>query len=268
MDYRNQVFVYMALALAIIMHPLSQTQSTVLGQTQTDQQVEFRIDTDIYSDESKPPIHTTQTMFLSTRTVEWDDTNRRLLIVDYPSASVTIADLSAQKKCRIDMQQLEDRLSNLRSQMTSQEIATWTSSGTAQLDASGFYEMSCERSSYRFKTKAPAKEKMAIEYAEFADWSVKMHAVNPPYKPPLLRLQLNTFLKDQRELPSEIRLRDLRSTNSKPIVARLIVQDKLTGQDMDRVRDWEVLTATLKSVTEVEYFRQAGPGPSNKTTLR
>ena len=106
---------------------------------------------------------------------------------------------------------------------------------------------------------------MAVQYADFADWSVKMHAVNPPYKPPLLRMQLNAMLRDRRELPTEIQLSDLRSGNSKPIVARLIVQNQLTGLDLDRIRDWEVLTATLKSVSEGEYFRQASEGPAGRT---
>jgi len=268
MDDRKLFLFCTVLALAISMNPMSQTLSTAFGQTQVDQQVEFRIDTDIYTDESKPAIHTTQTMFLATKTIEWDDTNRRLLLVDYQTQSVTLADLTAQKKCRFDMQQLDQRLENLRSQMTSQEIATWTSPNTARLDESGFYELTCERSSYRFKTKAPRSEKMAQEYSDFADWSVKMHAVNPPFKPPLLRMQLNAFLREQRELASEIRLSDLRSTNAKPIIARLIVQDQLTSQDMDRIRDWEVLTGTLKSVSEVEYFRLAGPGPTGRTTAR
>jgi hypothetical protein len=114
---------------------------------------------------------------------------------------------------------------------------------------------------------------MATQYADFADWSVKMHAVNPPYKPPLLRMQLNAYLRAQGELPTEIRLTDLRSDpnrtiSSKPVIARLIVQDQLTGQDSDRVGDWEVLASTLKTVSEVEYFHQANSGPSNKLLRR
>lgn len=255
----------MVMALGIWSASPVGSSSVALGQIQEDPQIEFRIDTDIYSDESKPPIHNTQTMFLSTRTIEWDDTYRRLLVVDYQDRSVTLADLPAQKKCRIAMHDLDNRLSSLRSQMTSEQLATWTSPKTAQLNQTGFYELACQRSAYRFKTIAPGSEKMAVQYADFADWSVKMHAVNPPYKPPLLRMQLNAFLRDRRELPNEIQLSDLRSGNSKPIVARLIVQNQLTSMDLDRIRDWEVLTATLKSVSEGEYFRQASEGPAGRT---
>ena len=54
----------------------------------------------------------------------------------------------------------------------------------------------------------------------------------------------------------------------KPVIARLIVQDQLTGQDSDRVGDWEVLASTLKTVSEVEYFQQANSGPTNKLLRR
>jgi len=263
MDLRNRSLIIMIATLGLWLTQTYRADSIALGQGQAEAQIEFRIDTDIYSDETKPPIHTTQTMFLANRTIEWDDTHRRLLVVDYQDRSITLADLSAQKKCRIEMREVEDRFINLRSQMTSQEIAIWTSPVSPRPFEGGLYELACERSVYRFTTKSPGVEKMAVEYGDFADWSVKIHAVNPPYKPPLLRMQLNAFLRDQRELPAEIRLTDTRTGGSKPIVARLIVQDQLTRQDSDRVRDWEVLTATLKSVSQVEYFRLANTGPGN-----
>ncbi|RLT14771.1 MAG: hypothetical protein DWI26_06255, partial [Planctomycetota bacterium] len=59
-----------------------------------------------------------------------------------------------------------------------------------------------------------------------------------------------------------------RTISSKPVIARLIVQDQLTGQDSDRVGDWEVLASTLKTVSEVEYFQQANSGPTNKLLRR
>jgi hypothetical protein len=254
----------MALMLGLFQSTSQMTLGVASGQS-LNQAAEFRIDTDIYIDESKQPVQTTQAMFMANRTIEWDDTHRRLLVVDYQDQSVTLADLGTQKKCRIAMQELDDRLGKLQSQMTSDEIATWTSLATAQFSRDGFYELACQRSAYRFKTKSPESQTIPIAYADFADWSVKMHAVNPPFKPPLLRLQLNAFLRDQRALPTEIRLEDKRTGNAKPIVARLILQEQLTVQDRDRIRDWEVLTATLKNVGEGDYFRQAAnAGPAKR----
>jgi hypothetical protein len=270
--YHRSILVFMMI-LGLQLPFWDQATSVAFGQNQEARQIEFRIDTDIYSDESKPPIQSTKTMFLATKTIEWDDTHRRLLLVDYLDRSITLADLPAQRKYRLGMSELSERLSSLQAQMTAQENGVWISSTPPRWIDGGFFELGCERSMYRFKTAPPKVQAMAIQYADFADWSVKMHAVNPPYKPPLLRIQLNAYLRAQGELPTEIRLTDLRSdrsrpVSSKPVIARLIVQDQLTGQDSDRIGDWEVLASTLKTVSEVEYFQQANSGPTNKLLRR
>ena len=199
--------------------------------------IEFRIDTDLYTDESKPPIGTTQTVFVGNRVFEWDDTHRTLLVVDYQDQSVTLADLRTQTKCRFNMSDLEQRLSKLRTQMTSEQLRLWTAQSNPAYGQDGYFSLASERATYVFKT-APAKsEGMAIQYAEFADWSVRLYAVNPPFKPPLLRMQLNAFLREKKDLPIEIRLSDLRSKGTKPITARLIVQSELSSTDRERVRD-------------------------------
>jgi hypothetical protein len=52
-------------------------------------------------------------------------------------------------------------------------------------------------------------------------------------------------------------------------VARLIVQNSLNRQDHERIRDWEVLAGTLKTVTDAEYFRPSVAGnPISKGTIR
>ena len=244
----------------------------------------FRIDTDIYLDESKPPINTTQTVFLENRVIEWDDTNQRLLIVDYQDQSIQVADLKAQRKCRIKLGELKSRLEELREQMTQEQVSMWTSPGPAVMSEDGTLTLRCQRASYQFRTVVPFAPSMASDYAEFADWSVRLHAVYPPYKPPLLRMQLNEHLRAKQELPSEIRLSDPRLSDprlsdpksvenkqavAKPVVARLIVQNSLNRQDHERIRDWEVLAGTLKTVTDAEYFRPSVAGnPISKGTIR
>lgn len=244
----------------------------------------FRIDTDIYLDESKPPINTTQTVFLENRVIEWDDSNQRLLIVDYQDQSIQVADLKAQRKCKIKLGELKSRLEELREQMTQEQVSMWTSPGPAVMSEDGILTLRCQRASYQFRTVVPFAPSMASNYAEFADWSVRLHAVYPPYKPPLLRMQLNEHLRAKQELPSEIRLSDPRLSDprisdpksvenkqavAKPVVARLIVQNSLNRQDHERIRDWEVLAGTLKTVTDAEYFRPSVAGnPISKGTIR
>jgi hypothetical protein len=273
---------FVALPLAVTMAQGSKTiGSTTLGNGTAINTPEnaFRIDTDIYLDESKPPINTTQTVFLANRVIEWDDTNQRLLIVDYQDQSIQVADLKAQRKCKITLGELKSRLEELREQMTQEQVSMWTSPGPAVMSEDGALTLRCQRASYQFRTVVPFSPSMANDYAEFADWSVRLHAVYPPYKPPLLRMQLNEHLRVKQELPSEIRLSDPRlsepkfvegkQATAKPVVARLIVQNSLNRQDYERIRDWEVLAGTLKTVTDTEYFRPSVAGnPLSKGTIR
>ncbi len=256
---------HVSVVLAILVSCTTQSKTT----GQTVDKTAFRIDTDIYSDESKPPINTTQTVFLGNRIIEWDDTNQRLIMVDYQDGSLTVADLKAQKKCKLNLGDLKSRLEELKGQMSSEQIATWTSTAQPNRNQLGFMVLGTQRANYQFKTIAPSAPKMAVDYADFADWSVRLHAVYPPYKPPLLRMQLNEHLRTTQELPSEIRLSDPRQSTVKPVVARLIVQDTLSRQDQERVRDWEVLAGTLKLVSDAEYFRPSvANGPTSKGTIR
>jgi hypothetical protein len=227
--------------------------SRVIAQSESVPAVEFRIDTDVYLDSSRPPIATTQTLFLQDRIVDWDDARRRMMRVDLRSQQIELADFENQRRFRIDIQQLTSRIDDLRSQLTQEQLAAWASTQEPRTDQGG-YVLESGNFRYRFKTVVPARPEMAVAYSAFANWSAQISAVYPPFKPPLLRLQLNEFLELQRVLPSEIRLTDLRSQSNESLTARVLVQNALTTQDRERIKDWDVLIQTLQLVSDKEFF--------------
>ena len=229
--------------------------------------IEFRIDTDVYLNESRPPIASTKTLFLKDRIIDWDDASRRMMCIDLATQQIELADFASQRRCRIDRVDLETRLGQLRSQLTPDQLRAWSSPSGPAPDGPGYEMLQSSMLRYRFKSIEPRHPQMAMAYAEFANCSVELNAVHPPFKPPLLRLQLNDYLRDQNRLPTEVQLIDVRSTASDPLVARLLVQESLTKQDRERVKDWEVLVATLKMVSADEYFqsqRVASEGTATK----
>jgi hypothetical protein len=244
---------YLMLLLAVAF-----SASSSIAQSGNEQKVkevlEFRIDTDVYLDQSKPPVSSTKTIFLRNRIIDWDDAKRRMLSIDLASQQIELADFSTQRRCRIDMRVLESRMSNLRSQLTPEQVQAWSSTAQPVPDGEGYERIQSGNLMYRFKAIHPKHPQMAIDYSEFANWTVQVSAIYPPYKPPLLRMQLNDFLAEQQRLPMEVQLIDLRSTSQEPVVARLLVQETLSNQDRERVKDWDVLVATLKLVSDTEYF--------------
>lgn len=226
----------------------------VLSQSSPSAALEFRIDTDVYIDTSRPPVASTQTLFLQDRVVDWDDARRRMMRVDFPSQQVELADFENQRRCRIEIAQLASRLSDLRAQLTEEQYAAWAATKEPEEDQGSFL-LESGKLQYRFTTIVPFQSQMASAYAQFANLSVQVSAIYPPYKPPLLRMQLNDYLGQHSLLPNEIQLTDLRTASKECITARILVQNHLTSQDRERVKDWDVLVQTLKLVSDNEFFQ-------------
>ena len=217
--------------------------------------VEFRIDTDVYADESKPPIISTKVMFLKDRILEWDDSHERLMVIDYPNQQIVLADFKSRRTCTLGMVEMESKLDALRAELTEDQIKQWSSMVPPSSEADGSEILQSERIKYQFRAVTPRISGMSTAYADFADWAVRVSAVYPPFKPPLLRMQLNQHCKELGRLPTEIRLWDLRAQSAQPLVARMLVQEGLTDKDKMRVRDWSTLSSTLKPVSADEYFK-------------
>lgn len=242
----------------------SVVSSTALGQISATA-LEFRIDTDVYIDTSRPPVASTQTLFLRDRIVDWDDGRRRMMRIDLQAQHIDLADFESQRRCRVDIGHLASRISELKSQLSREQVQAWASAKEpAQSD--GSYVLESGNLRYRFTAAAPFHPDAAAAYAEFANLSVKVSAIYPPYKPPLLRLQLNEFLSRNSLLPLEIQLTDLRANSKDCITARLLVQNALTAQDRERIKDWDVLVQTLKLVPDSEFF-QADRNARQKSSL-
>lgn len=216
--------------------------------------LEFRIDTDVYLDISRPPVASTQTLFLQDRVVDWDDARRRMMRIDFRSQQIELADFENQRRCRIEIPHLASRLGDLKAQLTTEQVENWSATKEPEEDQ-GSLLLESGNLRYRFKTVTPVQPQMASAYAEFANLSVQVSSIYPPYKPPLLRMQLNDYLGQNSLLPSEIQLTDLRAQSKDSITARILIQNHLTPQDRERVKDWDVLVQTLKLVSDHEFFQ-------------
>ena len=241
--------------------------SSALGQSSTPVPLEFRIDTDVYVDTSRPPIASTQTLFFQDRIVDWDDSRRRMMRIDLRSQQIELADFENQRRCRIDVGQLASRMSELKSQLSQEQVQAWASA-KEPVESDGGYLLESGNLRYRFTAATPFHPEAARAYAEFADLSVQVSAIYPPYKPPLLRLQLNEFLSRNSLLPLEIQLTDLRAKSKDCITARVLVRNSLTSQDRERMKDWDVLVQTLKVVSETEFFQADRTARQKQTSLK
>lgn len=161
--------------------------------------VGFRLDVDIYSDASKPPVAQFQTLFTEHLSIELNDQQGKVTILDSQSQMLTLLNTHERKMTEIELASLDSMLTELLARTKPVEFQESRSDANSLLIGDATVE-------YRVKTSKPPMEIMAVRYADYANAATKLAAVFPPYKPPQLRMKLNQLLLDERLLPMELKL--------------------------------------------------------------
>ena len=130
------------------------------GQTTTET-AEFRIDIDIYSDVSKPPIKQTQTLFASGKYIELEDDTNRVTVIDPKNSRITILDSNKKTLVHLEMPALESRLSGALAKLTEEQRRWFSSDGEPSLGTDNFVDFGNERLRYRFRTVTPVNSEIA-----------------------------------------------------------------------------------------------------------
>ncbi len=222
---------------------------------------DFRIDSDIYDDERKPPLYSIQTIFCAGQYIELDDKNGRVTVVDPGKGRVTILDSKQKALVHLEMQSLENQLNHVLESMTPAQQKKFKSDGITYFEADNFITIGNEWFRYKFRVVTPSNPNIAISYGDFANWTARVNALH--YKAPqFIRMELNQLLIDQRQLPVELRrYTTLPPSPTEPngkteeIIARLIFKDSLSSNDRTRVANVVKSMTEFKPTTEKEFFR-------------
>lgn len=221
---------------------------------------DFRIDIDIYEDEKKPPVNSVQTIFSAGQYIELDDAKGRITVIDPGHGQITILDSNRKSFVRLEMADMERQLSQVRHEMTPDQLRKFSSDGDPVLEGDNYVSIGNEWFRYKVRSLTPVNPNMATSYGDFANWSA---LVNARYynTPPFIRMQLNQMLMDQRQLPAELRrLTVVPSKTETPgkkeeIVARLIVKESLSENDRTRVASVLKSMVEYKKTTDKDFFQ-------------
>ena len=222
---------------------------------------DFRIDSDIYDDERKPPLYSIQTIFCAGLYIELDDKSGRVTVVDPGKSRVTILDSKQKALVHLEMHSIENQLNLVLAEMTPAQQKKFMWNGTPAIGDDNFITVGNEWFRYKFRPVTPANPNIAISYGDFANWTARVNALY--YKAPqFIRMELNQLLIDQRQLPAELRRYTVippspKEPNGKTeeIIARLILKDSLSNNDRTRVASVLKSMAEFKPTTEKEFFR-------------
>ena len=222
---------------------------------------DFRIDSDIYDDERKPPLYSIQTIFCAGQYIELDDKNGRVTVVDPGKGRVTILDSKQKALVHLEMHALENQLNLVQAGMTPAQQKKFMWNGTPAIGTDNFVTVGNEWFQYKFRTVTPTNPNIAISYGDFANWTARVNALY--YKAPqFIRMELNQLLIDQRQLPAELRRFTMippspaePNGKTEEIIARLILKDSLSNNDRTRVATVQKTMTEFKPTTEKEFFR-------------
>ena len=90
---------------------------TVQAQVPVSAKADFRIRTDIYTDENKPPVHSTQSIFTNRQYIEIDEESGRFKVVDPPKGRITLLDSHRKVMTHLEMNVVQSRLAQLLAQL-------------------------------------------------------------------------------------------------------------------------------------------------------
>jgi hypothetical protein len=213
----------------------------------------FRIDVDLYQDETKPPVLQFQTYFTPTKTIEYSDQSRTV-VLDTAAGSVLVLDPKKRTVTEVDLSWVESQLGGLLSHLEAQNRESMQASEPIWADGS---QLTLENAqmAYRVVYGSPADPEMASRYAAYANCSAKLAAVFPPHKPPQLRLLLNQLLEDKRLLPMETRrVTKTKGAEKLELVARLLVKESLDATDQIEVNRILKMTQEFRIVSSREFY--------------
>jgi hypothetical protein len=217
----------------------------------------FRVDTDVYTEETKEPVKQTLTLFKEG--VYYDfaiDETQAVTVIDPLHGRIILLSPQKQKKTTLKTAQLLTYLTQARQQIANTELAAMLSAvGQVHFDPQqNKLRVGDDTLYYEATLQTPKDASMAEQYADFADWSARLNAVLPPKFPPYLRLELNRQIAERQLLPEAIYRVSTHNKHTSTLRAQLIANGRLSIEDDDKLRSVGGLLQTCKEVPVEEFF--------------
>jgi hypothetical protein len=233
---------------------------------QEDRAVAFRVATDIYLDEKKPPLKQSLTLFSQGVYYDLEESENGLITVIDPKRNrIVLLDRQRMVKSTLSLEQLQMTVSNARAQAGDKISAVRDASYQTQKDGSTIATVSNDFIEYRAVTQSVPNPNFAKQFADFADWSSRLNAVTQPKLPPYLRMDLNRLISEHGAIPTEIRRVSRKQHGGKENVvsSRLMPVWQLSQDDHARIARCAANIAEFREVPEAEYWKPNAVAPAS-----
>jgi hypothetical protein len=234
---------------------LGGTLSPTLLLAQVSKPSPFRVDTDIYLDDTKPPIKRTLTLFSEGLYYDFEETESgQITVVDPGRNRIVLINKNRKVKTVLDTKQIQLMVANARAQADAKYASISKSEFVKAPYGKDEAVVQNDFMEYRATTQQPSQPDMAKQYAEFADWSARLNAIYQPKLPPYLRLELNRLIAERQVLPSEVKRITRQGGRQMEASCRLIPVWQLSQDDLVKIARCGEMLAVFNDVTMEEYW--------------
>ncbi len=215
----------------------------------------FRIDTDIYLDVTKPPVKQTLTLFSNGIYYDFEESDSGLITVVDPAGNrIVLLNRQRQVKTRLPLHDIQLTVAGARTQADAKITSVRDTSYETGRDGISIAVIRNDFMEYRAEAQSVPEPDIAVQYADFADWSARLNAVTQAKLPPYLRMDLNRLMASHGTIPSKIERRTHQGGHEVTITARLIPIWRLSQDDQTRIARCGAMIAEFREVPESEYW--------------
>lgn len=231
-----------------------------VGKSQTQTFPQFRLDTDIYDSLDDKPKRSNLTLFKQGVAYDLDRGNPDVItMVDPIRKRIVLLDATRKIKAEINTDTLFEYVTSAKLELSQDQrrhlmpITQPAIEGNSRaIVQSQTMKYICEQ--FQKPDDPSTASQVAMQYADFADWSARLNATYPPHLPPFLRMELNALLRQQKALPKEFERIETRDGKELKLTVRLIANWRLSTDDEALIDRIGPKLVTFKAVSPEEFY--------------
>ena len=222
---------------------------------------EFRVETDVFVEDSKEPVSETLTLFAGDVIYDFILAEpEEITILDVRRSRILLLDKARRVKTTLTTDELQQFTAALKLLGEAEQKGIFAPEFVPQFDEKkGELVLKGRRLTYQALGIEPKQSGAARRYREFADWIARLNAARLRSLPPFARIELNRSLSDRGLVPTKV---------SRTVVTQQPLVDKKTtahsrhsyvwrfsNSDRKRIESAGTYQASFKAVSLSEYWR-------------
>ena len=199
-----------SLLLSIAFLVVAPAQATF---AQIDRELEFKIDTKMFLDDSKESSFNTKTIFSEGLIFDFplaagNKSPDEILVYDSNLKTISLLDLKRQMQLKLMDVQLKKMTEAIRQQMSTEDrtrmLVEQTFEEKINPDENSLVLVGDQKITYRMHGTAPESPKVMSAYFEFLDVFTRVQITDPKKLPPFARFRLNKSIRQLGWIPDRV----------------------------------------------------------------